>query len=171
MLFRNCLWEYILKQGNPIRPSALLFSYCLVSKLHGIAESIWFSQGCLLLSRFDPPLRRLCKKLLNDSLCVFHRCEDPSSATYNPTTYCSAPVNTFSLLILHCCTLDSTTDISFSAQCRRIVLLNSWPESCFFWYYSAGSSVALLEAKQSGSQLSHRSTNHSQYTAAPTWTT
>ena len=99
MLFRNCLWEYILKQGNPIQPSALLFSYCLVSKLHGIAESIWFSQGCLLLSRFDPPLRRLCKKLLNDSLCVFHRCEDPSSATYNPTTYCSAPVNTFSLTL------------------------------------------------------------------------
>ena len=44
----------------------------------------------MLMIRFDL-WRRLWKKLLNDSLCVFHRWEEPSSATYNPTTYCTAP--------------------------------------------------------------------------------
>ena len=46
-------------------------------------------------SRFDR-WRSLCKKLLNDSLCVFHRWEEPSSATYKPRTYCSSTTQRFS---------------------------------------------------------------------------
>ena len=81
--------ENVLEKGNPVQMSTLHTFLPDIKSSRLVSTMFHF----LLLIRFDA-WRRLCKKLLNDSLCVFHPWEEPSSGTYNPTTYCTAPVNT-----------------------------------------------------------------------------